>query len=309
MASFIIRLLGLSCIAVSLSALTAEALTLSGKVTKDGVPARYARLYVSGQQKLIRADKTGAFSLTISSPGTYTITPVLQSNLISTPFNRVVTISSADITDLNFSLSRVTEKATIRGRVLGSTGAPILNASIQISGVGRVTTDANGVFVRTGLAAGSYVLTANASGSAFSPALKRVKATTGKASRANFRGKPLAPGASYPAYLSGVFKALLNRTAGQCSALPSSVSEIITVVQNKDRVKVSLPTLGSATLKADSSGFEGDISKRRQGCKLTGKLKVTYTSQFQGTVLGTAVLSCPGQPNCSGEFTGIFMRE
>ncbi len=287
----------------------AEALTLTGKVTKDGVPARYARLYLTGEQRPIRTDKTGTFTVTVSSPGTFTITPVVRGNFTSSPLNRLVTVNSSNVTELNFSLTRVTEKATARGRITDAAGAPLSNTAVQISGVGRITTDANGVFVRSGLSSGNYFLSANAAGLTFSPSLRQIKITNGRGVTVNFRGRPLDAGANIATYLSGLYTVSLSRTSGQCAALPSSISGAATVSQTKDRVRVSLPNLGATTLRATSNGFEGVVSKRRLGCTLNGNVKGTYSSQDQAAVTGNLEIVCPGQSNCSGSFVGTLKRQ
>jgi hypothetical protein len=66
--------------------------------------------------------------------------------------------------DVYFANFKVTAFTGITGNVSTSTGAPIAGAQVQLSNGSTATTDANGSYAFYGLSAGSYTVTATASG-------------------------------------------------------------------------------------------------------------------------------------------------
>lgn len=288
---------------------TANALTLSGTLTSNGQPFRYGRVYVSGLKKPIRTDKAGAFSVTVSTPGSYTLTPYLRSNRFSVPFNRVVTVGSSDIAGLNFAISQATDKALLFGRITDKSRAPLPNVAVYISGYGPETTDANGIFSRNDLAPGRYALTAIAQRATFSPALRQVTAKAGRGFRTQFRSIPLESGMQVATYLSGSYNVALSRTSGQCSTLPNSINGSASIIQRLDKVRISLPSIGAATICATANGFAGDFARNRMGCSASGNLQATYTSQDRANLTGQLQIICPGVSNCTGTFAGTLQRQ
>ncbi|NDC38540.1 MAG: hypothetical protein EBZ48_10865 [Proteobacteria bacterium] len=288
---------------------SSSAATLSGTVTINGKPGRNTRLYVSGVQKPIRADKNGLFSVTAPSSGTVTITPVPKSRLVATPLRRTVTVSGSDITGLNFSVSPLAQKVALQGRITDRAGAPVPNVAIYISGIGRIFTDANGVYARADLQPGRYNLSASAQQVTFTPALRQLRLEAGRGATSRFRARPLEAGVSVATFLSGVYTVSLTRTSGVCSTLPNSIQGVATLTQRDKNVRVSLPNLGTTTLCATTNGFSGEFSRSRLGCDASGNLQAVYSSQDSASLTGNLQIICPGQSNCTGTFSGTLTRQ
>ena len=78
-----------------------------------------------------------------------------------------------DSTKLDISIS-ATNTDSISGRVIGVGGQPLTGVTVSAGWAGTATTDGNGTYTLSGLAAGTYTLTPSKSGYSFSPASRTV---------------------------------------------------------------------------------------------------------------------------------------
>lgn len=133
-------------------------------------------------------NSTGAYTLTGAAPGTYTITPE-KSDATFTPASRNVTVTSANVTGVNFTGSgEGAGTLTISGRVTNRGGVGI--AGVRIESTGEVEdgilTNANGFYTLTGAEAGNYIVTPDKEGVVFSPSARSVNVSTTNVSDVNF---------------------------------------------------------------------------------------------------------------------------
>ena len=115
-------------------------------------------------------DASGNYTFTGLSAGNYVLTPD-KAGLVFTPNQRLVTISSTDISGQNFMASAPPANFSLSGAVTTENGAPMAHVTITITGTGSgtATTDSKGRYTFGGLAGGAYTVTAFMSGVAFAP--------------------------------------------------------------------------------------------------------------------------------------------
>ena len=144
--------------------------SIAGRVTSGGAGVAGATVTLSGAQTGTRTtDANGAYSFTVSSEGAYTVTPSLV-NYTFAPASLSFTNPTADrAADFNASVNR----HTISGRVTKATGGGLPGAIVTLSGsqAGTATTDSNGNYSLTGIAAGgNYTVTASKANYTVAPA-------------------------------------------------------------------------------------------------------------------------------------------
>ena len=130
-------------------------------------------------------DADGNYSFTGLPNGNYTVTPSLADYIFS-PSGTVVIIDGMDRTDVNFTATAsATSTYTISGTV---NGAVISGVTITLAGTssGSALTDASGNYSFSGLANGSYTLTALKTGYTFSPTTISVTVNNANVTGQNF---------------------------------------------------------------------------------------------------------------------------
>ena len=123
------------------------------------------------------SDGSNNYTLSNLAAGTYTVTPT-KSGCTFSPASSSVTITSANVTGINFTASCTAPTFSISGNV-GTSAATVTIGSFT------ATSDASGNYTRSGYAAGTYTVTPTKSGCTFSPASSSVTITTANAT-ANF---------------------------------------------------------------------------------------------------------------------------
>jgi hypothetical protein len=116
------------------------------------------------------SDGSSNYTVTGLAAGTYTVTPV-KAGCTFSPATSSVTITSANVTGVNFTASCTAPTFSISGNA-GTSGATIT------AGAGSATSDGSGNYSMTGFAAGTYTVTPSKSGCTFSPASSSVTITS-----------------------------------------------------------------------------------------------------------------------------------
>lgn len=123
------------------------------------------------------SDASNNYSIANLAAGTYTVTPS-KSGCTFSPASQSVTISSANVTGINFTATCTAPTFTISGNA-GVSGATVT------AGSSSTTSDASGNYSMSGFAAGTYTVTPSKSGCTFSPASSSVTITSANVT-ANF---------------------------------------------------------------------------------------------------------------------------
>lgn len=149
-----------------------SAMSISGRVTSaGGTPLQNACVYVTGAQTgSTTTNAAGEYAVLSLRPGTYKVEfrGCAAGNYVTEWWNDKPTASAADEVTLAGGVDRtgvdasLAAGATLRGRVTGTGGTALVNACVSAQGVsgtvasGSATTNADGDYAVTGLAAGSY---------------------------------------------------------------------------------------------------------------------------------------------------------
>jgi hypothetical protein len=130
------------------------------------------------------ADASGNFTFTNLQNGNYTITPS-KSGFTFSPANQPVTVSSANVTGVNFTIQAVptyTISGTITPTALGSGVALTLGGAATAS----TSADGSGNYSFAGLLNGSYTVTPSKNGESFTPSTLPVTISNANAPNSNF---------------------------------------------------------------------------------------------------------------------------
>ena len=123
------------------------------------------------------SDGSNNYSIAGLAAGTYTVTPT-KSGCTFSPASSSVTITSANVTGVNFTASCTTPTYSISGNV-GVSGATVT------AGAASTTSDGSGNYSMSGFASGTYTVTPTKTGCSFSPASSSVTITSANVT-ANF---------------------------------------------------------------------------------------------------------------------------
>lgn len=123
------------------------------------------------------SDASGNYAVANLAAGSYTVTPS-KSGCTFSPSSSSVTITSANVTGVNFTATCTTPTYTISGNA-GTSGATVT------AGSASTTSDASGNYSMSGFASGTYTVTPSKTGCTFSPSSTSVTITSANAT-ANF---------------------------------------------------------------------------------------------------------------------------
>jgi carboxypeptidase family protein len=145
---------------------------ISGSITP---PTSGAMVTLSGSASATAtANSTGAYSFTGLGAGSYAVTPS-NSGFTFSPTTQAATITTANVSGLNFAATAQTgATANISGSITPTAGGS--GATVLLSGPTAATTTANasGSYTFTGLPNGTYTVTPNEVGFAFTPVSQNV---------------------------------------------------------------------------------------------------------------------------------------
>ncbi len=164
---------------------------IRGRVVNDsGVPVSGVRIESTGEiDDGVLTDANGNYILNGAAPGTYTITPDRDNTQFSPP-SRTVTVSTANVTNVNFTAygGASVGRYAIRGRVLNAAGQPVPGVRIESTGEVNdgVQTDLNGFYTLTGVSPGTYVITPDKKNVRCTPVVRNVSVTNASVNGVNF---------------------------------------------------------------------------------------------------------------------------
>jgi hypothetical protein len=284
------------------------AATISGRCTIEGGSQKRVRLYISGRMKPFYTERDGTFSVDVPGPGSYTITPYPTGALVAAPLRATVTVGARDVTGINFTLTKLGETGLLRGRILNREGGPMVGTEVLLSPGGPLTTDANGIYIAAGLAAGRYGVTPLEDGFTFSPSVRSQRVAPGKIVSVSPKGRALPSGSTVETFFAGLFDATLQRQSGVCSVVPAQISGTAIVTQRDEKVRLYLPRLGTGTFMATTDRFGGAVNKLKLACRVTGEVEVRYGNRDSATVTGSVRAVCLGTEQCNATFRGTLAR-
>lgn len=162
---------------------------ISGRITTtDNVGIANVQVMRSGSATPVSTDENGNYTFTDVPAGSYNITPTSAQHSFD-PAMKSVTVSGANVSGVNF-IGTPAPTYSIRGRVFNNSGVGLANVQITRTGGSSAITDANGNYVFSDIAAGTYtiapVLSAALSGVTFSPDQLSVTVSNSDAFNQNF---------------------------------------------------------------------------------------------------------------------------
>jgi hypothetical protein len=163
-----------------------------------GVTVNIKPLSIGGtEQKNVATDAIGEYKATGLAAATYEVTPSLAGVSFTPPF-AIVTITNEVLTGVDFAASGTSLTYSISGRVSTSGGLGVPGATVSLTGKasGTTTTAANGDFILTELASGSYTITPTRAGYTFTPASVPVTIVNNNVSDRNFTATAVTQGLS-----------------------------------------------------------------------------------------------------------------
>lgn len=148
--------------------------TVSGTVTEGGTAVSGVLITLAQAGSPNQTFTTGAdgtFSFAGIQDGTITVTPS-QAGRTFTPASRTVNVAGADVTGVDFARNPPATTAAISGTVRSVNGTARAGVPVRLQAgtlIRTVSTNAQGVYTFTGLAAGTYTVRAIQSGFTFTP--------------------------------------------------------------------------------------------------------------------------------------------
>ena len=138
--------------------------TISGRIRSASSCASLPGITVSAGGASVVTDSNGRYSLSVSAPGTYTVTA--QGNSAHLPQSGSIEVYPQYPASLKMTMD---DAGSIAGRVVDGGGTPVQGASIAYTGGniatnGTAITDGNGNYTTPPMSVGTYSLTASASG-------------------------------------------------------------------------------------------------------------------------------------------------
>lgn len=143
---------------------------VSGRVVdRDGAGA--GDVTITWDTGSVQTDADGRYSIDNLRPGHYTFTPALPYGHFD-PINRVVEVSDADVTGVNFTT--IPDTFSISGTVLDGRGQPIQGVEVRYSG-GSAVTNGTGRYTLSNVPIGTHTLSASRIGYQVVPASLQVQ--------------------------------------------------------------------------------------------------------------------------------------
>jgi len=158
---------------------TVPTYTVSGQVT-DGSGNGVSNVTITGGGQSITTSSNGSYTISGLTSGSYTIR-ASKTNCTFSPSSHSVSVPP-DRSGRNFTASCTTPTYTVSGRVTNSDGNAVSGVTISAGGK-TATTNSNGSYTISGLAAGNYNISASKDGYTFEPASRSVSVppdTTGQ---------------------------------------------------------------------------------------------------------------------------------
>ncbi len=155
--------------AINFTATSIPTLRISGTVTSAGSALPGVSMMLSGAgSAAATTDASGNYIFDGVENGNYTITPS-STGFDFSPAGSAQTVSGADKTAVNFTATPVSTFSIFGTVTSGGSGLSDVAMILSGAGAATATTGANGNYIFSGLANGSYTITPNKTGFTFSP--------------------------------------------------------------------------------------------------------------------------------------------
>ena len=178
---------------------TASTYSISGTITLSG--AGLSGVTVTAGGKSATTNASGTYTISGLAAGSYTVAPSLAGYTFS-PASQSVTISSANVTGINFTAATSTTHS-ISGTVSGAVTSGVTMSLTGASSAGT-TTGSGGTYTFGSLTNGSYTVTPSLAGYTFSPASQSVTISSANVTGINFTASVVATGVVNGGFESGL---------------------------------------------------------------------------------------------------------
>jgi hypothetical protein len=193
--------------------------SISGMVTGGGSALPGATMVLAGASTIFATtDANGAYTFTGIVNGTYTLSAVFAGYTWS-PTSIQVVVNNGNVTGQNFAGTGNPQAYSISGTV-SSGSLPLPGVTVTLTGLATrsITTGANGVYAFSGVANGTYTLSAGLNGYTFSPASAQVVVNNGSIIGQNFAGT---------ANPQSTYSTITGTVTSGGSALPGATVELL----------------------------------------------------------------------------------
>jgi hypothetical protein len=245
------------------TAVPPQTFSISGTVSGAGVSG--ATLTLSGQATATTTtNASGAFTFTGLAKGTYAITPA-HSGFAFAPTTQSATISTANVTGVNFTSTATPTTFSISGTITPTSGGS--GATVLLSGpaAATITTNSSGAYTFTNLANGNYTVTPSNSGFTFTPANASVTLNGANKTGVNFTAaasKPHSVTLNWDASASKVSGYNVYRSTTSGSGYIKLNASLVTVTSYTDTSVQSGSTYFYVTTSVDANGVESADSNQ-----------------------------------------------
>ncbi len=231
-------------------------------------------------------DVSGNYAFAGLVNGTYTVTPT-ASGATFTPSNRSVTINSANVSGVNFSVGTSSGNGAyaISGTISGGAGATV---ALTGTSTANVTADAGGNYTFSNLKNGTYTVTPTLSGYSITPPNQNVTVNGANLTGVNFTATAQ----------SGTLSANPTSLAFGNVTVGSTASQNVTVTANGASITIS---------QANVTGTGYSITGLAIPATIAAGQSATFAVQFTPTSTGTANGSVSLVSNASNTPTNITL--
>ena len=227
----------------------------------------------------VTANGLGQFAFSSLGPGSYTVS-VSKPGYTMTPASQSVTVSSANVTGVNFTGQTQVITGTVSPVSAGGGTVVVLSGA----GSGSISADSQGVFTFSPVANGTYTITPSRPGYAFTPASASVTVSGGSITGVNFTGQaqvitgtisPVAAGAGTIVVLGGAGSGSVSADSQGVFTFPAVANGNYTVTPSRSGYTFT-PASASVTVSGASVA----------GVNFTGQAVPTYS--ISGTITPAA---------------------
>jgi hypothetical protein len=171
---------------VNFTAEETAAFSISGTIAPAAAGGGATVTLAGTSSATVTADALGNYTITGLRSGSYTVTPA-KSGTVFTPANQSVTLSGADVANINFTAQPITISGAISPASNGS------GTTVTLSGAATATTtaDAAGNYSFNVPRDGAYTVTATKVGFTFTPASRSLTITGASVTAVDFTSQPV----------------------------------------------------------------------------------------------------------------------
>jgi hypothetical protein len=267
--------------------------SISGNLSANGAGSTVTLTGTLAQT--VTADASGNYSFNGLTAGSYTVTPN-RAGFAFTPASQAVSITSANVTNVNFT---ATPTFSISGSIAPSTSGS--GATLTLSGAGSSTTtaDSSGNYTFAGLANGTYTVTPSKAGLTFSPTSQTATVNNGNVTAVNFTatgqtfsisGSVSANGASATVALSGAAAASTTADSSGNYSFTGLANGTYTVTPTKPAFTFT-PTSQTATVNNANVSALNFTAASSGGTGLAIDVKVSKDGSSASTTVATPAFS------------------